>query len=768
MKCYECAAEIEAGSKFCTDCGARQEQEIACRHCDELIPVQSAFCTNCGKPNQPAPIPAEFNAAKDQTRPQLPQSDDFLFLLSEDLVTRLTDKNEAPICGYQGALLKDGKLLEVLKQSNVTSQDPGSFLGGLWKRAKEFVNREAPSGALGSLEGRVQCFVVMDLGNLPIVSYSHPSPVLGYPNAALRFDFWVEAEDLGLFIQRCAEGRTSLTLLEFKSIATEKLQKLLQQHSADDLLFNWRGHPICDALKTAYGISTQYSPAAGQTVRRINCDVIKYQGDLSCPSCGYKLPSQMKFCEDCGNPLSPSVWADGTKYLLTADGEQVTLKISFLLDESGGLYLDNSKVSLDVIQAIGPTIRNKKTADLMVVDVLPFLSRELSEILKTTWKGYVTDVLVMDLRTASEEWFFNSEALLKEELRRIETQRNLLKVDDAQLDVDEAAFALTMRSLKQCDFEALEKRRSKLESRKQEAQLEIEEHSLEMGIDLQKENLEAQLTQTRVERDRNFQRSNVAEDRKDELDQVAYDTTLEKKLAQHDIDLANMAADVQSQQARSSVDDATYAKDADLLLRVKEAEMLGGVQENLQDRQHSREIDKLRAMAEIEANMSQQDQLFEMNKIESMKGLDAQQILALQAAQLAKTAGGGEATAALIKAIAESQANAAGAFIKDELYSKMLDMQNKITEDLVRSHQDAAKLSQNTSDKSMEMIAKVATASIIKKDQQVVRKETNSEDKNDGQGAMAEVIPCVNPDCDVVFKVKVPKICGNCGTPQNG
>jgi hypothetical protein len=762
MKCYKCAAEIEAGSKFCTDCGARQEQEIACRHCDELIPVQSAFCTNCGQPNQAAPIPAEFNAAKDQTRQQLPQSDDFLFLLSEDLVTRLTDKNEAPICGYQGALLKDGKLLEVLKQSNENNQGPESFLGGLWKRARELLNREAPSGALGSLDGRVQCFVVMDLGNLPIVSYSHPSPVLGYPNAALKFDFWVEAEDLGLFIQRCAEGRTALTLLEFKSIATEKLQKLLQQHSADDLFSNWRGHPICDALKTAYGISTQYSPVAGQTVRRIICDVIKYQGDVSCPSCGYQLPTQMKFCEECGNPLSPSVWVNGTKYLLTADGEQVTLKVSFLLDESGGLYLDDSKVSLDVIQVIGPIIRNQKTADLMVVDVLPSLSRELSEILKTTWKGYVTDVLVMDLRTASEEWFFNSEALLKEELRRVEAQRNLLKVDDAQLDVEEAAFALTMRSLKQRDFEALEKRRTKLESRKQEAQLEIEEHSLEMGIDLQKENLEAQHTQTRVERDRNFQRSNVAEDRKDELDQVAHDTTLEKKLAQHDIDLANMAAIVQSQQARSSVDDATYAKDADLFQRVKEAEMLGGVQENLQDRQHSREIDKLRAMAEIEASMSQQDQLFEMNKIESMKALDAQQILALQAAQLAKTAGGGEATAALIKSIAESQASAASASLKDDLYSKMIEMQKKSSDDLIKAHQEAAKIAQSTSEKSMEMLGKVASAPMTKKERSSSAKglDADADEKT-------ETTPCVNVDCETVFKGKIPKVCGQCGTPQS-
>ena len=75
-------------------------------------------------------------------------------------------------------------------------------------------------------------------------------------------------------------------------------------------------------------------------------------------------------------------------------------------------------------------------------------------------------------------------------------------------------------------------------------------------------------------------------------------------------------------------------------------------------------------MAEMEANMTAQEQAHELNKtkeenalardkIDAMKSMDAVQMLAMQAAELAKAGGGGQASADMIKAIAESHSKTA-------------------------------------------------------------------------------------------------------------
>ena len=63
-----------------------------------------------------------------------------------------------------------------------------------------------------------------------------------------------------------------------------------------------------------------------------------------------------------------------------------------------------------------------------------------------------------------------------------------------------------------------------------------------------------------------------------------------------------------------------------------------------------------------------------MQQTDKMKGLSPQEILALQASKLAKTAGK-DGVADVGRSIADSQAAASGTDIKDELYNKMLETQ---------------------------------------------------------------------------------------------
>ena len=169
----------------------------------------------------------------------------------------------------------------------------------------------------------------------------------------------------------------------------------------------------------------------------------------------------------------------------------------------------------------------------------------------------------------------------------------------------------------------------------------------------------------------------------------------------------------------------------------------------------------MRAMAELEANMAKQDNDFELSKTQTMKGMSPAEILAMQAGQLVKSGGAG-AAADIVKAIADSQAASSGASIKDELYEKMLKIQQDASQMAVDAHKsaadsalkssenmakvagaaasnsnegykEAAKIAQTTNEKSMESMAKVATATAGRK---------TGKDEKDGNGDEWECAEC--------------------------
>jgi membrane protease subunit (stomatin/prohibitin family) len=48
INCHNCGATIPADSKFCNNCGAKQEGKLFCSQCGAELPPGSKFCNNCG------------------------------------------------------------------------------------------------------------------------------------------------------------------------------------------------------------------------------------------------------------------------------------------------------------------------------------------------------------------------------------------------------------------------------------------------------------------------------------------------------------------------------------------------------------------------------------------------------------------------------------------------------------------------------------------------------------------------------------------------
>jgi hypothetical protein len=105
-----------------------------------------------------------------------------------------------------------------------------------------------------------------------------------------------------------------------------------------------------------------------------------------------------------------------------------------------------------------------------------------------------------------------------------------------------------------------------------------------------------------------------------------------------------------SERARRQADDAAYAAKlrddqafADHARRVALAE-------DLADRAETRQLDKLRAMAEIDQKIATQENEHQLKLRESLRGLDEREMIAMQATDLAKTPGGGAAWAQALAA----------------------------------------------------------------------------------------------------------------------
>ena len=791
MKCTSCNAEMPAAGKFCPECGAMSAQTMPCTHCGEHNASNSTFCAGCGKSLKSQAQSQQVSAGSQDP------STDFVYLLSDEKMRAVSTSSVRIPYGCFAVTLVNGVVNGIQDQISSNSSEP-SAVSDFFKSVSEFAR-----GLIGQKNNDVKTYVVSNCQGLPLISYVHPVNLQAVANSNLRFDFWLESSaeqsepvggPLGLFLQRTMANKTRLSTAEFRQTAIAAVQSILG--SQPDLKVDSQESldSVIALLKKTTGISGRCLLTRGKLVERRFVEVSKIQKPVNCNQCDESYTSKIKFCEVYGANMDSADWAGSTQMLQSASGEVIVLKISLLSDKENDYYSDEQVASM-VISVLDSVVRKIETAQVTESSKLEFLSEALNKALVNSFDGILSKFSVIDIRTAGQEWFFKTEALIAEELRKIDTQQRSLAVDERALDFNEAAFALAMRSAGQRD----DQRRKELQLRTQTVEIEIDELTLETRTQLRKEGIDhgaegerLEREKERLKREREFQREVTSENRADqaeqtkfertgELDQAQHEIKLEKTVAQHDIELADLTGEAQSRARRRDIGDTSFETEEQIRLKAAERTQLGNIEEDLQDRQNQRQVDKMRAMADMEANMAKQDNEFQLAKVNTMKTMDAAQILAAQAAELVK-AGGSGAAADIVKSIAQSQADSAGSNIKDDLYKQMiqakddgaklaLEAQKTAIDALLKSNEgmakiagnassnavegykEAAKVAQTTNEKSMDSMSKVATAAAGRKP---TKEETEASTSTD----------CKSQECDFVFEGKIKKFCPKCGTNQ--
>lgn len=785
MNCQSCNADIPQGGKFCPECGTVTSVTLSCSHCGEGNPANSSFCAGCGKSLKKVIID---NNDSDNN------NSDFIYFLSEEKLRSVAASNVRIPYGCFAVTLVNGVINSIQDQKRSVNDEP-SAISSFFKSLSEVAR-----GLVGQKNNDVKTFIISDIKGLPLISYVHPLKEFN-----LKFDFWLDndsspsnanaaIDSIGLFFQRSMPGKIRLGSAEFRQIALDSVASFIKAHTSQNFESQQELDSIMDMLKKTTGISGRCSLVKKKSVERRFLEISKYQKPIECNSCNESYFTKIKFCESCGNNMESADWAGGLQILQSSSAESIIFNISFLSDKENDYYSDDELTKL-IISTLIPAVRKFDLPSLSDSKTLLELSTLLNKTLSQNFNGVFSDFSVIDIKTAGQEWLFKTEALIAEELQKIDGQQRGLAVDERALDFNEAAFALAMRTASQRD----EHRKLELQLRSQTVEIELDEHRLETqtalrreGIDHEVEGARLDLTKNKLQRDREFQREVTRENRVDhieetrnnrvdEIDQALHEIKLEKTVAQHDIELTDMTGEAQSRAKLRDVADSVYEEEEKIRLKAAERAQLGNIEEDLQDRQNQRQVDKLKAMAELEATMAKQDQDFELAKVDGMKSMDASQILAMQAAQLVK-AGGNAAAADIVKSISQSQADAAGTSIKDDLYKQLLQAKDdaaklaleaqktamdallKNNESMsklagaassssVEGYKEAAKIAQTTNEKSMDSMAKVAVASAGKKQ---IKEESDS----------LTIIDCKNPECDFVFEGKVKKFCLKCGANQ--
>ena len=757
MKCTNnsCGKELPDDAKFCDKCGTSAQAHSNCRSCGELNLASAAFCKKCGK-SQAEP------AGDAGVMAELPNTGEFVYLADDKKMQMEAKKKTHVNAGLVAFTVTHGKVRNISALNKNKSSEIDFFgavakvVTGFWGVLKSaFSDGTAEEAAAGKLSKSSQVYVMLNLKGSPHLSHVRQIPIPGLPDANLRFEFWVDTENeksFELFMQRCVGTRASLSCHELKELAINALESILQTLTLSALQSDpASAASIAIQLEQMTGISASCIFKPGKLGDRHQLDIsrtLKY-----CPNknskgedCKALLAKPTKFCGKCGGDCSGIDWKADSSFLQASGGEQLTLRLSMLANKTAGEAvvdkIDNDKVVEEVIKYLGPELRKYDVPSLMRSSMLIQLSNYLNDKLLRDWRGYVTEFFVVDLRTTEQEWFFNTEALLAEQLRLVAEDKKNLAIEESELELKESAFQLMMRRIGQQDSEELTRRRLELEKKAKAAELELAEHALQVQTALSKDGITDEAAKQKLAREkdemlrnRDFLREETKGDREDEVGQINHEITLEKTAAQHDIDLGDMAGDAKSRASRRDTSDKSFVKDEEIRLEAKREEQLGNIKEDLEDRQGKRQIDKLRAMAELEAGMSAQDNAHELNKtkeenaltrdkIDAMKNMSAAEMLAMQAVDLAAKG----ASADMVKGITDASSGVKVAEAKEAAAKELLAMQEKMFERMLaqqnqssvreaEAHKLAVNVAQSTNEKSMDSMMQVAKVSAAESSQ---------------------------------------------------
>jgi hypothetical protein len=337
--------------------------------------------------------------------------------------------------------------------------------------------------------------------------------------------------------------------------------------------------------------------------------------DRSCPSCDAPVGAAKAFCESCGKPVPKA--GPGDVALLTSDGHSLELDVVVRVRGPADA-LDRAQLLSALAVAAASHARTLAFAGFVTpasFEALEAALRDKAAPIVASQGLEVISVSVVDVRSASGDWILQARADLNRARAESAVGREWLAQRADEVDL----LGLTL-------VQDLARKRALLADRQRQQEVLDAGASLDVA-DARRESLRQQET-SRAERA--TARAEAAGDREDEISALDHSAQVAEKKRATEAQGRRQDVALASEAARARADDAAYEAR-------KRAEIA--------DLEQNRQIAKLEAMAQIDRRMAEQEHAQTKEMREMMKDLDERRIIALQAAELAKSEGGGAAWA---------------------------------------------------------------------------------------------------------------------------
>ena len=532
------------------------------------------------------------------------------------------------------------------------------------------------------------------------------------------------------------------------------------------------------------------------------------QPDSRCGACGATVPAGDTFCGGCGRTYeAPPPTATA---LFTADGRQVELDLVVRVQgQSEEFRSDGLAVAL--VAAAGQALRAATWAAVATPEGFAQLEQALRTASDEALRAFalrVVSLTVLDARSKSEDWLLGGRADMERARQDVVLGREWLEQRSDELDLQEVVLDVALRQQRvQRDHElrglgerlegerraaaeaanhaflgdesALADRRRRQGLAEGAAGLDVADADRgarrDVGLDLaRRQTGRAAAAEDHFDRMTTIGRDGAEDDARREVtqaaerDALAHSMDKERAVFSHEAGLTREAMGLESEKRRGDrtlrsedlrqqADDVAYATTAHADVAFSDHERRTRLDQSVADGDQFRQIDKLRAMAELEREMTAQEQRHRMEVHQGLRGLTAEEMIAAQAADLARAEGGGAAWAAAIEGrrVAEEKDRRLAdrdAHMGDlrEVLEAQVDRMADVARQGLATGETERRQTGRVYEGSMDAMSRVASSRAAPTPSVVVP---------------VLAAACVTPGCGVALRPGA-RFCGACGQPQ--
>jgi len=619
--CARCGTANDDGSSFCAACGGNLAPQQHCPNCNTMNPVGRTFCTRCGGSLEHAGwgVPADPGAVVDGVWERA--GDELIRRVDpEDARRFLGGRTVRVPAGSVGIVLVDGVVERVLPPGERTS------LSLFQRIANFFVQRERTA------------FYLVDQRPFPVpfVVQGRPSPNGQVVKTQVLVTFMLPKGDraaLAAFIANVVRERPSMSTGELYNLLRPDVARIAQDVLERASALGDVSYPdaeveirrqLADAIGRRYGLTADATLAPLTAVVSLNLALGTGLAPrlTTCPKCRAELPVSLRFCDRCGErqPVATTGGGqlDATTPLFTADGQQVELDVVVRVQGQHDGFTP-ARVAPAIVAAAAAHLRSIEFAALVAPGGFTALEQAIGPAVGDALRGLgmtLVALAAVDARTKTGQWVLAARADLERAAEDVRLGVSWLEQRDTELDLEALTITRVLREQQQRRDQAFSQDEAAAADRERRDPLAARQAAL----DVAKLQRDAATTAARDTVDHERQRRDVAH--ATELRKTQVDAELAELRARRDLDFAGG-----ERQKRLELELAALAE--------------------------QQQLDKLRAMAELDRQIAAQAHAHEVEKRAALRGLSPDEMIAMQAGELARSEGGGAAWAGVLAARAE-------------------------------------------------------------------------------------------------------------------